>query len=317
MNSVALAEVAEELGVGDHLLLGKGEELSGGREKPSILADALEAIIGAVYLAERAGGRHRPGARRPRGAGWPRRRPTAPTTRAGSRSCPPASSARRPRYEVDRQRPRPRQHVRRHRHDRGEAYGRGEGRSKKQAEQAAARRRGGSRWSTTHPDTRGRPTMAELPELETLRRELEKESVGKRVKTAEVTGTKVGQAHAARRCSQARLEGAKVKSVERRGPFLVANLDTGELLVLDLGDEGPPARRRAQGRRRRRAPWSLTFTQGGQLRAGRPERHRAGLRRDARRARRGGAGAGADRARPRRRAHLRGPRSPGAPGRAA
>ena len=51
VNSVALAEVASELGVGGHLLLGKGEELSGGREKPSILADALEAIIGATYLA--------------------------------------------------------------------------------------------------------------------------------------------------------------------------------------------------------------------------------------------------------------------------
>ena len=52
VNSVTLAEVAEELGVGEHLVLGKGEELSGGRQKPSILADAMEAIIGAVYLAE-------------------------------------------------------------------------------------------------------------------------------------------------------------------------------------------------------------------------------------------------------------------------
>ena len=52
VSSVALAEVAESLGVGEHLLLGKGEELSGGRQKPSILADAMEAIIGAVYLAE-------------------------------------------------------------------------------------------------------------------------------------------------------------------------------------------------------------------------------------------------------------------------
>ena len=51
VNSVALAEVAQDLGVGDHLLLGKGEEQSGGREKPSILADAMEAIIGAAYLA--------------------------------------------------------------------------------------------------------------------------------------------------------------------------------------------------------------------------------------------------------------------------
>ena len=45
-----LASVAAELGLGQVLRLGKGEELSGGREKPSILADALEATIGAVYL---------------------------------------------------------------------------------------------------------------------------------------------------------------------------------------------------------------------------------------------------------------------------
>jgi len=50
VNSVCLAEVAIDLGLGDHLRLGKGEEQSGGREKPSILADAMEAVIGAVYL---------------------------------------------------------------------------------------------------------------------------------------------------------------------------------------------------------------------------------------------------------------------------
>ena len=50
VNSAALAEIATELGIGEALLLGKGEDQSGGREKPSILADATEAVIGAVYL---------------------------------------------------------------------------------------------------------------------------------------------------------------------------------------------------------------------------------------------------------------------------
>jgi ribonuclease-3 len=50
VSSAALAEVAVELGIGEALLLGKGEAGSGGREKPSILADAMEAIIGACYL---------------------------------------------------------------------------------------------------------------------------------------------------------------------------------------------------------------------------------------------------------------------------
>lgn len=51
VNAVTLAEVADELELGRYLLLGKGEEQSGGREKPSILADALEAVLGAVYVS--------------------------------------------------------------------------------------------------------------------------------------------------------------------------------------------------------------------------------------------------------------------------
>lgn len=50
VNALALAEVAAELGVGEFLLLGRGEDAAGGREKPSILSDALEAVIGAVYV---------------------------------------------------------------------------------------------------------------------------------------------------------------------------------------------------------------------------------------------------------------------------
>lgn len=46
----ALAEMAAEVGLGDVLLLGKGEQQTGGRTRPSILADAMEAVIGATYL---------------------------------------------------------------------------------------------------------------------------------------------------------------------------------------------------------------------------------------------------------------------------
>lgn len=45
-----LSDVARKLGFGDWLMLGKGEEKSGGRAKPKILADAFEAIVAAVYL---------------------------------------------------------------------------------------------------------------------------------------------------------------------------------------------------------------------------------------------------------------------------
>lgn len=50
VNARALAEVARAINLGEFLLLGKGEEITKGREKSSILADALEAIIGAIYL---------------------------------------------------------------------------------------------------------------------------------------------------------------------------------------------------------------------------------------------------------------------------
>ena len=58
VNTATLADVARRIGVGPRLLLGRGEDQSGGRDKESILADALEAIFGAVFVD----------------AGWPRAR---------------------------------------------------------------------------------------------------------------------------------------------------------------------------------------------------------------------------------------------------
>lgn len=52
VNMRALAAVGRTLGLGDFLLLGRGEEATGGRDKASILADTVEALIGTVYLAE-------------------------------------------------------------------------------------------------------------------------------------------------------------------------------------------------------------------------------------------------------------------------
>lgn len=50
VNQRRLAELAEGIGMGDALLLGEGERRSGGRGRPSILADGLEALFGAVFL---------------------------------------------------------------------------------------------------------------------------------------------------------------------------------------------------------------------------------------------------------------------------
>ena len=140
VNSASLAEVATELGLGEALLLGKGEDQSGGREKPSILADAMEAVIGAVYLD----------------AGWGAAADLVMRLlgeRIGEAAAGPGGQdyktrlqelgARRfdelPRYEVTDEGP---DHAKRFfaTVQLGEAVrGSGEGRSKKQAEQAAAR----------------------------------------------------------------------------------------------------------------------------------------------------------------------------------
>ena len=49
VNESCLAKLAKKINLGDYLLLGKGEDLSGGRNKPSILADAFEALAGAIF----------------------------------------------------------------------------------------------------------------------------------------------------------------------------------------------------------------------------------------------------------------------------
>ncbi len=50
VNATALAEIARTVNLGAHLHLGRGEDLAGGRDKDSILSDAFEAVLGAVYL---------------------------------------------------------------------------------------------------------------------------------------------------------------------------------------------------------------------------------------------------------------------------
>jgi formamidopyrimidine-DNA glycosylase len=108
--------------------------------------------------------------------------------------------------------------------------------------------------------------MAELPELETVRRELEKEAVGKRFKVPEVTGTKVTRHNGGKKAFQTRIEGAKVKSVDRKGRLLVGNLDNGELLVIDLGDTGRLEKVAPKSVAPKGTSVVFSFTQGGQVR---------------------------------------------------
>lgn len=140
VNSATLAEVAAELDLGPSLMLGKGEDQSGGREKPSILADATEALIGAVYIDR----------------GWPAAEGAVMTLfgpRIEEAAAGPGGQDFKtrlqelcarlfdqlPRYTVTDEGPDHAKEFEATVHLRGRAYGSGRGRSKKQAEQAAAR----------------------------------------------------------------------------------------------------------------------------------------------------------------------------------
>jgi formamidopyrimidine-DNA glycosylase len=108
--------------------------------------------------------------------------------------------------------------------------------------------------------------MPELPEIETVRRGLERETVGRRVKSAEVSDAKAVRRNGSKKAFESRLEGAKIKTVERRGSLLVMTLDSGELFVIDVGETGRLTRAAPKDPTEPDSQLVISFTQGGQLR---------------------------------------------------
>jgi formamidopyrimidine-DNA glycosylase len=108
--------------------------------------------------------------------------------------------------------------------------------------------------------------MPELPEVETIRRGLEREVVGKRIKSVEVIGTRSVRRHKNKKEFAGRLEGAKVKTARRRGKYLLLALDTGEVLVVHLRMSGQLLRAQPKDPMPKHTHVVITFTQGGQLR---------------------------------------------------
>ena len=107
--------------------------------------------------------------------------------------------------------------------------------------------------------------MPELPEVETIRRDLEKEALNKRIKTVEVTGLRSIRRHANKKQFIARVEGQKIEGVSRRGKNLL--IDLGEdLLVVHLGMSGQLLKAAPKDPTVKHTHVVLTFTQGGQLR---------------------------------------------------
>jgi formamidopyrimidine-DNA glycosylase len=111
-------------------------------------------------------------------------------------------------------------------------------------------------------------TVPELPEVETIKRDLEKEVVGKRIRQVEVTGMRSIRRHPNKKHFIGKLEGRKVTSVERRGKYLLVRLEGGDVLVVHLGMSGQLLK--AKGGPKDPAPKHthvvVTFTQGGALR---------------------------------------------------
>jgi formamidopyrimidine-DNA glycosylase len=108
--------------------------------------------------------------------------------------------------------------------------------------------------------------MPELPEVETIRRGLEREVVGKRIKAVEVTGLRSVRRHKTKKDFASRLEGVKVKSAKRRGKYLVLPLDSGDVLVVHLRMSGQLRRANPKDPLEKHTHVVITFTQGGQLR---------------------------------------------------
>jgi formamidopyrimidine-DNA glycosylase len=109
--------------------------------------------------------------------------------------------------------------------------------------------------------------VPELPEVETIKRDLDREILGKRVKSVEVSGMRSIRRHPNKKHFIAKLEGRKITGVERRGKYLLLRLDSGDVLVAHLGMSGQLLR--AKGGKEpvdKHTHVVITFTQGGQLR---------------------------------------------------
>lgn len=110
--------------------------------------------------------------------------------------------------------------------------------------------------------------MTELPEVEVIRKDLEKGVVGKRFKHVEVASAALVPRHRNRPEFSRALEGRRIESVTRRGTRLVLGLDGGDALVVALGAHASLTRRTATEEPGRHTQVVATFTTGGALHYG-------------------------------------------------
>src|SRR5689334_7767785 len=121
-------------------------------------------------------------------------------------------------------------------------------------------------WRSTPVRGPGSGRMPELPEVETIRRELERDLVGKRVKQVDVSNNRSIRRHSTRKQFASRVAGTKITGVERKGKYLFFKLDSGDLLVAHLGMSGQLLRVPNKEPMEKHTHVVITFTQQGQLR---------------------------------------------------
>jgi formamidopyrimidine-DNA glycosylase len=255
VNEASLARAAQRLNLGDYIRIGRGEVKSHGLERPSLLADAFEAVVAALYLEKGfdaakafvhsalandvATAALRPTTWIPRPDCASGLNPRA----SGCRSTPSRLTARPTRRPLT---PRCRS-----------------------AEWCAARVRDVRR-SSLRPrprSPRGSTAMPELPEVETVRASLARDLIGKKVKSAAVTNGRVVRRHKTAKEFRLAIEGHTIKSAQRLGKNLIFALENGTHLVVHLGMSGQLLRAKGpKDLKPKHTHVVFTFVQGGELR---------------------------------------------------
>jgi formamidopyrimidine-DNA glycosylase len=109
--------------------------------------------------------------------------------------------------------------------------------------------------------------VPELPEVETVKRDMEREVVGKRIRSVDVTGMRSIRRHPNKKHFISKLEGHKIAGVKRRGKYLLVTLDSPDILVAHLGMSGQLLRSKGtKDPLNKHTHVVITFTQGGALR---------------------------------------------------
>ena len=109
--------------------------------------------------------------------------------------------------------------------------------------------------------------MPELPEVEVLRRDLEREVEGKKIKSVDVYLMRSIRRHPNKKHFIGKLEERKIRKVDRRGKYLLMRLDSGEVLAAHMGMSGQLLREKnPKADRDKHCHVVISFTQGGELR---------------------------------------------------